>query len=316
MSDFISPFWANYVAVLTVLSIVACVVLLWVTARKKVPSDANNTTGHVWDEDLREMNNPLPMWWVGLFILTIVFAAVYLTFYPGLGNSAGKFGWSSKAQYEEEMAKGQAASEPLYARFNGMPPEQVAGDPQAMAIGERLFMNHCAQCHGSDARGSKGFPNLTDADWLYGGTPDKIRETLEKGRQGNMPPMAAAVGTPEDVKNVSHYVLSLSGSPNDSLRASLGKSKFGVCAGCHGMDGKGNQALCAPNLTDKVWLHGWGEEAIAAMVNAGKVNQMPAQEGRLTPSQIHVLTSYVWGLSNKPVAAAAPAATVAATAKH
>ncbi len=316
MSDFISPFWANYVAVLTVLSIVACVVLLWVTARKKVPSDANNTTGHVWDEDLREMNNPLPMWWVGLFILTIVFAAVYLTFYPGLGNSAGKFGWSSKAQYEEEMAKGQAASEPLYARFNGMPPEQVAGDPQAMAIGERLFMNHCAQCHGSDARGSKGFPNLTDADWLYGGTPDKIRETLEKGRQGNMPPMAAAVGTPEDVKNVSHYVLSLSGSPNDSLRASLGKSKFGVCAGCHGMDGKGNQALGAPNLTDKVWLHGWGEEAIAAMVNAGKVNQMPAQEGRLTPSQIHVLTSYVWGLSNKPVAAAAPAATVAATAKH
>jgi cytochrome c oxidase cbb3-type subunit 3 len=316
MSDFISPFWANYVAVLTVLSIVACVVLLWVTARKKVPSDANNTTGHVWDEDLREMNNPLPMWWVGLFILTIVFAAVYLTFYPGLGNSAGKFGWSSKAQYEEEMAKGQAASEPLYARFNGMPPEQVAGDPQAMAIGERLFMNHCAQCHGSDARGSKGFPNLTDADWLYGGTPDKIRETLEKGRQGNMPPMAAAVGTPEDVKNVSHYVLSLSGSPNDSLRASLGKSKFGVCAGCHGMDGKGNQALGAPNLTDKVWLHGWGEQAIVAMVNGGKVNQMPAQEGRLTPSQIHVLTSYVWGLSNKPVAAAAPAATVAATAKH
>jgi cytochrome c oxidase cbb3-type subunit III len=316
MSDFISPFWANYVAVLTVLSIVACVVLLWVTARKKVPSDANNTTGHVWDEDLREMNNPLPMWWVGLFILTIVFAAVYLTFYPGLGNSVGKFGWSSKAQYEEEMAKGQAASEPLYARFNGMPPEQVAGDPQAMAIGERLFMNHCAQCHGSDARGSKGFPNLTDADWLYGGTPDKIRETLEKGRQGNMPPMAAAVGTPEDVKNVSHYVLSLSGSPNDSLRASLGKSKFGVCAGCHGMDGKGNQALGAPNLTDKVWLHGWGEQAIVAMVNGGKVNQMPAQEGRLTPSQIHVLTSYVWGLSNKPVAAAAPAATVAATAKH
>lgn len=316
MSDFISPFWANYVAVLTVLSIVACVVLLWVTARKKVPSDANNTTGHVWDEDLREMNNPLPMWWVGLFILTIVFAAVYLTFYPGLGNSAGKFGWSSKAQYEEEMAKGQAASEPLYARFNGMPPEQVAGDPQAMAIGERLFMNHCAQCHGSDARGSKGFPNLTDADWLYGGTPDKIRETLEKGRQGNMPPMAAAVGTPEDVKNVSHYVLSLSGSPNDSLRASLGKSKFGVCAACHGMDGKGNQALGAPNLTDKVWLHGWGEEAIAAMVNGGKVNQMPAQEGRLTPSQIHVLTSYVWGLSNKPVATAAPAASVAATAKN
>ena len=314
MSDFISPFWSTYVAVITVLSIVACVILLWVTARKKVPSDANNTTGHVWDEDLREMNNPLPMWWVGLFIITIVFAAVYLVFYPGLGNAGGKFGWSSKAQYETEMAAGQQAIEPLYAHFNGMPPEQVAGDAQAMAIGERLFMNNCAQCHGSDARGSKGFPNLTDGDWLYGGSPEKIKETIEKGRQGNMPPMAAAVGTPEDVKNVSHYVLSLSSSPNDSLRASLGKSKFGVCAACHGMDGTGNQVLGAPNLTDKVWLHGWGEQAITAMVNGGKVNQMPAQEGRLTASQIHVLTAYVWGLSNKPVSTAA--APVAVTNKH
>jgi cytochrome c oxidase cbb3-type subunit III len=175
-------------------------------------------------------------------------------------------------------------------------------------------MNNCAQCHGSDARGSKGFPNLTDGDWLYGGSPEKIKETIEKGRQGNMPPMAAAVGTPEDVKNVSHYVLSLSSSPNDSLRASLGKSKFGVCAACHGMDGTGNQVLGAPNLTDKVWLHGWGEQAITAMVNGGKVNQMPAQEGRLTASQIHVLTAYVWGLSNKPVSTAA--APVAVTNKH
>ena len=309
MSDFISPFWSNYVTVLTVLSIVACIVLLWVTARKKVASASDNTTGHVWDEDLREMNNPLPMWWVGLFIITIVFSAAYLVFYPGLGTFSGNFGWSSKGQYENEMTKGQQAIEPLYARFNGMPPEQVAGDAQAMAIGERLFMNNCAQCHGSDARGSKGFPNLTDNDWLYGGTPDKIKETIEKGRAGNMPPMAAAIGSPDDVKNVAHYVLSLSGSPNDSLRASLGKSKFGACAACHGMDGKGNQALGAPNLTDKIWLHGWGEEAITAMINGGKVNQMPAQEGRLTPSQIHVLTSYVWGLSNKPVvAAAAPAA--------
>jgi cytochrome c oxidase cbb3-type subunit 3 len=308
MSDFISPFWSNYVTVLTVLSIVACIVLLWVTARKKVASASDNTTGHVWDEDLREMNNPLPMWWVGLFIITIVFSAAYLVFYPGLGTFSGNFGWSSKSQYENEMTKGQQAIEPLYARFNGMPPEQVAGDAQAMAIGERLFMNNCAQCHGSDARGSKGFPNLADNDWLYGGTPDKIKETIEKGRAGNMPPMAAAVGSPDEVKNVAHYVLSLSGSPNDSLRASLGKSKFGACAACHGMDGKGNQALGAPNLTDKIWLHGWGEEAIVAMINGGKVNQMPAQEGRLTPSQIHVLTSYVWGLSNKPVAAAAATA--------
>ena len=303
MSDFTSNFWSAFVAAITLVGILACL-LLWVTARKKVDASADNTTGHVWDEDLREMNNPLPMWWVGLFIITIVFAAVYLTFYPGLGNMAGKFGWSSKGQYENEMAKGQQTIEPLYARFNGMPPEQVAGDAQAMAIGERLFMNNCAQCHGSDARGSKGFPNLTDADWLHGGSPEKIKETLVQGRNGMMPPMAAAVGTPDDVRNVAHYVLSLSGSPHDTLRASLGKAKFGACAACHGMDGKGNPALGAPNLTDDIWLHGWGENAIVAMINNGKTNQMPAQAQKLTEGQIHVLASYVWGLSNVKAGAA------------
>ena len=202
------------------------------------------------------------------------------------------------------MAKGNKEVEPLYAKFNGMKPEDVAGDAQAMAIGERLFMNNCSQCHGSDAHGSKGFPNLTDKDWLHGGTPDKIVETLTKGRIGNMPPMAAAVGSSDDVRNVAHYVLSLSGSPHDSVKAALGKSKFGACAACHGADGKGNQAIGSPNLTDDIWLHGWGENAIVAMVNNGKVNQMPAQEHKLTESQIHVLASYVWSLSNKPGAVA------------
>jgi cytochrome c oxidase cbb3-type subunit 3 len=245
------------------------------------------------------MNNPLPMWWVGLFLITIFFAFGYLVAYPGLGANAGKLGWSSQGQYEKEVAKANEALKPLYAKFDGMPPNEVAGDAKAMAIGERLFMNNCAQCHGSDARGSKGFPNLTDADWLYGGTPDNIKETITKGRVGNMPPMVAAVGTPDDVKNVANYVLSLSASPHDAARASQGKEKFAVCAACHGPDGKGNQAMGAPNLSDKIWLHGVGEEAIAAMVNGGKVNQMPAQEERLTASQIHVLTAYVWGLSNK-----------------
>jgi cytochrome c oxidase cbb3-type subunit 3 len=139
---------------------------------------------------------------------------------------------------------------------------------------------------------------LTDGDWLYGGTPDKIKETLTLGRIGQMPPMAAAVGTPDDVKNVANYVLSLSGSPHDSVRAALGKSKFTVCAACHGADGKGNQALGAPNLSDNIWLHGYGEAAIINMVNNGKVNQMPAQAQKLTEAQIHVLASYVWSLSN------------------
>ena len=224
--------------------------------------------------------------------------------YPGLGSYKGTFGWSSAGQYESEVAKGNKEVEPLYAKFNGMKPEDVARDPQAIAIGERLFMNNCSQCHGSDARGSKGFPNLTDKDWLHGGAPDKIVETLIKGRMGNMPPMAAAVGSSDDVRNVANYVLSLSASPHDSVKAALGKSKFGACAACHGADGKGNQAIGAPNLTDDIWLHGWGESAIVSIVNNGKVNQMPAQEHKLTESQIRVLASYVWGLSNKPAAVA------------
>ena len=299
MSDFISNFWSVYITAITLGGIVACAVLLWATSRKKVAAHADNTTGHVWDEDLREMNNPLPMWWVGLFILTIVFALGYLYLYPGLGQSAGSYGWTSKGQYDSEVAKANEALKPLYAQFDGQPPEQLSKDAKAMAIGERLFMNNCAQCHGSDARGSKGFPNLTDGDWLHGGTPEKIKETITLGRVGVMPPMAAAVGTADDVKNVAHHVLSLSGSPHDSVRAQLGKSKFAACAACHGVDGKGNTTVGAPNLTDKIWLHGYGEEAITAMINNGKTNQMPAQKDRLTESQIHVLTAYVWGLSNK-----------------
>ena len=304
MSDFTSNFWSVYVTGISLVGIVACLLLLWFSGKAKAMTANDNTTGHVWDGDLREMNNPLPRWWVWLFVITVAFALGYLIMYPGLGNYQGTFGWSAVGQYETEVARGNKEVEPLYAKFNGMKPEDVAGDAQAMAIGERLFMNNCSQCHGSDARGSQGFPNLTDKDWLHGGTPDKIVETLVKGRIGNMPPMAAAVGSSDDVRNVAHYVLSLSASPHDSVKAALGKSHFGVCAACHGADGKGNQAIGAPNLTDDIWLHGWGENAIVAMINNGRVNQMPAQAEKLTESQIRVLASYVWSLSNKPGAVA------------
>ena len=298
MSDFTSNFWAIFVASITVIGMLACLLLLWFSGKARAMTANDHTTGHVWDGDLREMNNPLPRWWVWLFVITVVFGFVYLALYPGLGKSAGQLGWTSASQYEAEVQKANLAEAPLYARFMAMAPEAVAKDPQAHAIGERLFMNNCAQCHGSDAHGSKGFPNLTDGDWLHGGTPDKIKETLTLGRIGQMPPMAAAVGTPDDVKNVANYVLSLSGSPHDSVRAALGKTKFTVCAACHGADGKGNQALGAPNLSDNIWLHGYGEAAIINMVNNGKVNQMPAQGKKLTEAQIHVLASYVWSLSN------------------
>lgn len=300
MSDFTSNFWSVFVAGVTLVSILACALLLWFSGKAKVMTVGDNTTGHVWDGDLREMNNPLPRWWVWLFVITIVFSLAYLVIYPGLGSYAGALTekWSQQDQYEKEVAKGNAEVAPLYAKFAAMKAEDVSRDPQAMAIGERLFMNNCSQCHGSDARGAKGIPNLTDGDWLHGGTPEAIKETLARGRMGNMPPMAAAVGTADDVKNLANYVLSLSNSPHDSVRANLGKEKFAVCGACHGADGKGNPAMGAPNLTDSVWLHGFGEAAIVAMVNHGKVNQMPAQADRLTDGQIQVLASYVWGLSN------------------
>ena len=298
MSDFINNFWSVYVAAITLIGIFGCLLLLILVARKKVVPSGDNTTGHVWDEDLRELNNPMPKWWMGLFVITVVFSLGYLVVYPGLGGFGGKLDWSQTGAYDKEMAKAKADLEPLYAKFTSMPTEEMAKDPQAMAIGERLFMNNCAQCHGSDARGSKSFPNLADGDWLHGGSPEKIRETITNGRIGMMPPMAAAVGSAEDVRNVAHYVLSLSGSPHDAVKASQGKSKFVACAACHGMDGKGNQALGAPNLTDDIWLHGWGEAAIVNIVNNGKHNEMPAQKEKLTEAQIAVLASYVWSLSN------------------
>lgn len=300
MSDFIQQFWADYVMWVTLASIAACALLLWVTARKKVPLREDNTTGHVWDEDLREANNPLPMWWVGLFVLTIVFGLAYLALFPGLGSAKGSLGWSAQGQYQAERQQADQALAQVYGAWRDMRVEKIAGDPVARGIGERIFMNNCAQCHASDARGSRGFPNLTDNDWLHGGSPEAIVQTITQGRVGVMPPMAAAVGTSEDVRNLAQYVLSLSGRSTDSVRAALGRSKFSACAACHGIGGVGNQALGAPRLNDDIWLHGFGEDFIVSAINKGFHNVMPAQEGRLTEDQIRVVAAYVWGLSNKP----------------
>ena len=304
MSDFINSGWAFFVAAITVAGLVFCAFILLVASKRKVMAN-DNTTGHVWDEDLRELNNPLPRWWMWLFVITVVFAAIYLALYPGLGSAPGVLKWSSTGQWQTEQDKAHAAMAPVYAKYTAMPAAELAKDAQAMGIGERLFVNNCAQCHGSDARGSKGFPNLTDGDWLGGTGAEYIAKTITAGRMGMMPPMAAAVGSAEDVKNVAHYVMSLSGSAHNNVAAQLGKTKFTACAACHGADGKGNQALGAPNLTDKVWLHGWGEGAIVEMIANGKNNVMPAFEKRLSPEQIHVLSAYVWNLSQATTLAAA-----------
>ena len=297
MSDFFNSGWSVFISAVTILGLIACLALLFGASRRKVMSATDNTTGHVWDGDLVELNNPLPRWWMMLFIITVVFGAIYLALYPGLGARAGTLQWTSTGEHQADVVAARAQIAPLYARFNALAPEALAKDAQAMALGERLFVNNCAQCHGSNARGSKGFPNLTDTDWLWGGAPERIMETIREGRDGNMPPMAAAVGTSEEVRNVANYVLSLSDSPHNSVAAQLGRPKFVVCAACHGMDGKGNPALGSANLTDKIWLHGWGEDAIVRMVNEGKHNVMPAHKDRLSEDQIRVLGTYVWSLS-------------------
>ncbi len=309
MADFTSDFWNIYIVVLTLLSIAGCALLLYSQSVHKVAADAKpgtvGTTGHVWDEDLTELNTPMPRWWMWLFYLTIVFGLGYLALYPGLGSYAGRLGWQSSGAYTEELKKAEADYGPLFAKYLKQDIKAVAADPQARAIGERLFLTYCAQCHGSDARGNKGFPNLTDRDWLYGGTPDVIKATIMQGRSGMMPPMAAALGTDKDVEAVAHHVLTLSGSTADPIKAVFGKTKFGACVACHGVNGEGNPLLGAPNLADKVWLYGGSADTIMETIRKGRSNSMPPFADFLGEPKVHVLAAYVWSLSAPAPQAAA-----------
>jgi len=299
MSQFTSGFWDLYISIITVVSIIACAVFLSSQSRKKVTADKGSTTGHTWDEDLAEYNNPLPGWWRWLFYITIAFGLTYLVLYPGLGSWRGTLGWSQVSQLEDELAKAELQYGPLYERFSKVPVPELAKNPEALAMGQKLFLNTCAQCHASDGGGSRGFPNLTDQDWLYGGTPEAIEASIANGRNGVMPPWGPALGE-EGVKNVAAYVVTLSGGASDSIRASKGREIFQTtCAACHGPDGHGNQALGAPNLSDKIWLHGGGEQAIADTVARGRTSQMPAHKGLLSPAKIHLLAAYVYSLSRK-----------------
>jgi cytochrome c oxidase cbb3-type subunit 3 len=298
MSQFTSGFWDLYIAVISVVSIVACAVFLKMqSVRKAVEAD---TTGHVWDEDIQEYNNPMPRWWAWLFYLTVVFSLGYLVLYPGLGSYQGTLGWSQIGQYEDEARAADARFNPIYEKYAKLEIAEVAKIPEALAIGQKLFLNNCAQCHASDGGGSRGFPNLTDRDWLWGGTPEAITTSIAEGRRGVMPPFGAVLGE-QGARDVAHHVLSLSGSVHDSIRAARGKEKFAqLCAACHGAEGKGNQALGAPNLTDGIWLHGAGEAAIVERINLGAQNQMPAHKDLLSPARIHLLTAYVYSLSAPP----------------
>jgi cytochrome c oxidase cbb3-type subunit 3 len=301
MSDFTSGFWNIYIAVLTIVSIAGCGLLLWSQSKTRIDSSRDgdaNTTGHSWDEGLTELNTPMPRWWMWLFYITIVFGFAYLALYPGLGSYAGKLGWKSSLEYQDELKKADADYGPLFDKYLKQDVKAVAADPQARAIGERLFLTYCAQCHGSDARGGKGFPNLTDADWLHGGTPEAIKTTIMNGRAGQMPPMGLAVGSEKEIEEVAHYVLSLSASPaSDPIKSFRGKAKFGACAACHGADGGGNQAIGAPNLSDRIWLYGGSAETVMETIRKGRTNTMPDFKDFLGESKVHVLTAYVWSLS-------------------
>jgi cytochrome c oxidase cbb3-type subunit 3 len=270
------------------------------------------TTGHVWDGDLAELNNPLPKWWTWLFWITIFFALGYMLLYPGLGKMQGLLGWSSADAYAKESAELDAKVKPLYDKYLAMDLKQVAADPAARAMGERLFVNNCAQCHGSDAGGGRGFPSLKDSDWLYGGAPETIKESITNGRMGVMPALGAALGGDDNVKNVVAYVRSLSGLAHDATKAQLGRAQFEtICAACHGVEGKGNQAIGAPNLTDKIWLYGSSEATITEGINNGRnvtatagTTTMPSFKSLLGPARTQLVAAYVWGLSSGGVAPA------------
>lgn len=297
MSDFFNNGWSLWISGIALLGIIFCLWLLF-TQRAFLGKTVDvEETGHVWDGDLTELNTPVPRWWTVMYIGLCVFALGYLVLYPGLGSFKGTLGFTAGQQVKQQQAEINARLEPVYARYRDMPIEEIARDQEAREIGQRLFLNNCAQCHGSDAQGSPSFPNLANKAWLWGGEPEQILHTITEGRTGMMPPQVQF--TPAEASDVAQYVRSLSGLAADPLRLVAGKRVYdSACFACHGADGKGNTLLGAPDLTDDYWLYGSSEATIVQTVLQGRTNQMPAQKGTLTPEQIRLLAGWVWGLSN------------------
>jgi cytochrome c oxidase cbb3-type subunit 3 len=296
----LSSFWHWYVIILTIASVLGCWWLLqWTKGISGREGDDVGTTGHTWDEDLEELNNPLPRWWLYLFNITIVFALVYLALYPGLGNIKGFLGWTQVGQYETEMAVARSVQEDMFAPYRELGADALMADPEALGIGRRLFANHCAMCHGSDGRGARGFPNLTDQEWQWGAGFEAILTALRQGRQANMPPLAAALGE-DGLPQVVAYVQQLSGQDADAELAAAGEARFQmVCAACHGMDGGGNPMLGAPDLSNDIWLYGGDAETIAETITSGRNGNMPAQADILDMDQRRLVAAYVLSLSKQ-----------------
>lgn len=302
MSDFVSSGWSIWITTIALLGIVFCLYMLF-SQRKSVTQDEASKEEFekkVWDGDIREQDNSAARWFNVMYVGLCIIAFVYLLLYPGLGSFPGLLHWTAAKQVQEEQVEVNQRLEPLYARFADMEIEAIAADDEAQAIGQRLFLNNCAQCHGSDAQGSPSFPNLTDSAWLWGGEPEDILKTITDGRNGVMTAHASMM-SPADASDIAQYVRSLNGLAHDSLRVNAGKRLYDqFCIACHGADAKGNQMLGAPDLTDNNWLYGSSEETIVEGILQGRNNTMPAQKDILTPEQIRVLAGWVWGLSNNP----------------
>ena len=292
--------WSLFVIALVVVNILGCFWLLRWTSKPKSATEkigGGADTGHVWDKDLREYNNPLPRWWLWLFYITIVFSVIYLALYPGFGSFKGVKGWTQAGQYVQERNEADARAQAYLAPFASMTVPQLAADGKAMATARNLFQVNCAPCHGSDGGGAKGFPNLADSQWQWGGDPDTVVQTIMAGRVAAMPPWGQVLGA-QGVDQVVAYVQQLSSQQTDATLAAAGKVQFEtVCAACHGVDGKGNPLLGAPNLTDNEWLYGGDAATLKLTLENGRNGQMPAFSDRLGAERVRLLAAYATRLS-------------------
>lgn len=300
MSIFSSVFWDVFIIVITLGGILAMFLLTYRFSTGKVPEAAAEGHGHVWDEDLRELNNPLPRWWVNLFYITIVFGVVYLALYPGLGSFKMLLGWTEVKEYQDEVDAADRKYGPIFEKYRAQDLRKVAADPKAVAIGERLYASYCTACHGSDARGVHGFPNLRDHDWLWGGNPETIEQTILDGRDAWMPAWKEPLGGEKPVQEVAQYVVSLSGRKADPVAARAGKKIFETaCTGCHGLEGKGKPQYGAPNLSDGTWLYGGSPGTVERSIAKGRRGHMPAHRAFLGAAKVHLLAAYIYSLSAK-----------------
>lgn len=300
MSDFNSEFWSWFIDAIVVGGIVWLIYLLRVNSRGKLPTgEEAEATGHIWDEDLQELNTPLPRWWLIMFYITIVYGIAYLIIYPGMGTFKGLIGWTSVGEYEAEVAEADALYGPLYAKHQKTDIAVLASDDDAMKTGERLYVNYCSVCHGSDARGARGFPNLRDNDWLYGGEPENIKTSIMLGRTGSMPAWEASLSE-EGIEQMANYVMKLSGRSVDEASAAVGKEKFAtLCGGCHMPDATGNHVIGAPDLTNNTWLYGGSPRAIKQTIAKGRTGRMPAHNEFLGKAKVHILAAYIYSLSHE-----------------